>query len=151
MARRTVEIGGTTFHLTPLPPREQLRIFGDLQRDLLPSMGELIGGGDGAGADAVSTALSRLSTQLDGAKLSAWVDRLLTAETVSYERTSGGAPRQYDPRAFDLAFSDFSEALELVWQVIDLNFAGPLARWLGRFGPGLASLTALRSESSTPN
>lgn len=145
MARRDVTIGDTVYHLTTLPPRDQLRIFGDLQKDLLPAAGDLIGSsGDQEG---MAAALARLSTQLDGARLTAWVDRLLTPETVSYEK-DGRTPRQYDPRQFDLAFEDFSQALELLWQVIDLNFAGPLGRWLGHFGPGLSRIKSLASGDS---
>lgn len=148
MARRDVTIGNTVYHLTTLPPRDQLRIFGDLQKDLLPAMGDLLsGGGDKEG---MAAALGRLSSQLDGSRLTAWVDRLLTPETVSYEQ-EGRTARQYDPRQFDLAFEDFSQALELLWEVIDLNFAGPLGRWLGRFGLGLDRINPLASGDSPTN
>lgn len=149
MAKREITIGQTTFYLSTFPPLEQLRIFGDLQRDLLPAAGDLLAAGGGNGAD-VALAMQRLSGSMDGAKLVAWVNRLLTPATVSFERDGRGAKR-LEPGLFEQAFDDFSEALELTWRVIELNFAGPLGRWLGHFGPGLTLIPGQASDDSATN
>jgi hypothetical protein len=153
MAQKTVTIGGTTFHLRTFSPFEQLKMFGDLQRELLPALGILMSAGDGVAKKDddmdIAAALSRLSGSLDGGKLAAWSQRLLTEDTISFtsNASSGKEAQKLKPGLFDLAFNDFSEIVELMGEVIVLNFAGPLGRWLGRIGSGREALGKLLDDS----
>lgn len=144
MARKEVTIGQTTFYLSTFAPREQLKIFGDLQKELLPSLGGVLAaavgkGEEDAGLDegALLGALRSFSTSLDGKGLDAWCDRLIDCERVTFEK-SGKDARKLTKAQMDEAFEDFAEILELLFHIIQLNFAGPLGRWLGLFGSGLS-------------
>jgi hypothetical protein len=143
MARKEAKIGAATFYINTFAPRDQLRIFGDLQKELLPSLGTLLAAatgnpaGEGSGDEerAIMDALRSFSGSLDGRALDAWCDRLIDSERVTFERP-GKDPRKLTKAHMDDAFEDFAEILELLFHIIQLNFAGPLGRWLGLFGSG---------------
>jgi len=141
MARQEVVIGTTTFYLQTFAPRDALRIFGDLQKELLPSLGGVLAAvasqdeGD-LNPDALLAGIKSFSISLDGKALDAWCDRLIDPERVAFER-NGKDARKLSKANMDEAFEDFAEILELLFHIIKLNFAGPLGRWLGHSGPGL--------------
>jgi len=149
MAKKEVTIGQTTFYLTTFAPRDQLRIFGDLQKELLPSIGTLLAAAAaGAGDDearldegALLGALRAFSSSLDGKGLEAWCDKLIDSERVTFERGDRGALKLTKTH-MDGAFEDFAEILELLFHIIQMNFAGPLARWLDLSGSGLTGKLA---------
>jgi len=159
MARQEVVIGTTTFYLQTFAPRDALRIFGDLQKDLLPSLGGVLAAvasqdeGD-INPEALLTGIKSFSISLDGKALDAWCDRLIDSERVTYER-NGKDARKLSKANMDEAFEDFAEILELLFHIIKLNFAGPLGRWLGLSGPGLkeklGGLLGGSSPSSSEN
>ncbi|HEL5025733.1 TPA: hypothetical protein UOA81_000902 [Stenotrophomonas maltophilia] len=158
MAKKEVQIGQTTFYLTTFAPRDQLRIFGDLQKELLPSVGTLFTAAagkseadDGELDEAVLLgAIRSFSGSLDGKGLDAWCGRLIDAERVTYEK-SGRDARKLTPGQMDDAFDDFGEILELLFEIIKLNFAGPLGRWLGLFGSGLGEKLGGLLDGSSQN
>lgn len=141
MARQEVVIGAATFYLQTFAPRDALRIFGDLQKELLPSLGGVLAAvasqdeGD-LNPDALLAGIKSFSISLDGKALDAWCDRLIDPERVAFER-NGKDARKLSKANMDEAFEDFAEILELLFHIIKLNFAGPLGRWLGHSGPGL--------------
>ncbi len=155
MARQEVVIGTTTFYLQTFAPRDALRIFGDLQKDLLPSLGGVLAAvasqdeGD-INPEALLTGIKSFSISLDGKALDAWCDRLIDSERVTYER-NGKDARKLSKANMDEAFEDFAEILELLFHIIKLNFAGPLGRWLGLSGPGLKEKLGGQLESSNRN
>nr|DAP54427.1 MAG TPA: tail assembly chaperone protein [Caudoviricetes sp.] len=143
-----IKVGDTTFFITKLNAFEALPVFGDLQKELLPALGALLGslkdgkqeGGslkDVNNAD-LEKAVEKLSAQLDGKALERWATRLLDSGHIAYEDENGEAVR------FKLArdghiFADFAEVLQLLVVVIKENFAAPLTRWLNLSGlAGLA-------------
>ena len=143
-----IKVGDTTFFITKLNAFEALPVFGDLQKELLPALGALLGslkdgkqeGGslkDVNNAD-LEKAVEKLSAQLDGKALERWATRLLDSGHIAYEDENGEAVR------FKLArdghiFADFAEVLQLLVVVIKENFAAPLKRWLNLSGlAGLA-------------
>jgi len=155
MARQEVVIGTTTFYLQTFAPRDALRIFGDLQKELLPSLGGVLAAvasqdeGD-LNPEALLAGIKSFSISLDGKALDAWCDRLIDSERVTYER-NGKDARKLSKANMDEAFEDFAEILELLFHIIKLNFAGPLGRWLGLSGPGLKEKLGNQLESSNRN
>lgn len=150
-----IKVGKNTFFVTKMNAFEALPVFGDLQKELLPALGALLGslkdskqegslkdepGGslkDVNNAD-LEKAVEKLSAQLDGKSLEHWATRLLDSGHIAYEDENGEAVR------FKLArdghiFQDFAEVLQLLVVVIKENFAAPLTRWLNLSGlAGLA-------------
>lgn len=96
MARQEVVIGTTTFYLNTFAPRDALRIFGDLQKDLLPSLGGVLAsvasedGGD-INPETLLAGIKSFSVSLDGKALDAWCDRLIDPERVTYEKNGKDA------------------------------------------------------------
>lgn len=151
---QTIEtkVGKNTFFITKLNAFEALPVFGDLQKELLPALGALLGSlkegslkegslKDDLGDANLEKAVEKLSAQLDGKSLERWATRLLDGGHIAYEDDSGEAVR------FKLArdghiFDDFAEVLQLLVVVIKENFAAPLTRWLNLSGlAGLAEKT----------
>ena len=146
---QTIEtkVGKNTFFITKLNAFEALPVFGDLQKELLPALGALLGSlkegslKDDLGDANLEKAVEKLSAQLDGKSLERWATRLLDDGHIAYEDDSGEAVR------FKLArdghiFDDFAEVLQLLVVVIKENFATPLTRWLNLSGlAGLAEKT----------
>ena len=146
---QTIEtkVGKNTFFITKLNAFEALPVFGDLQKELLPALGVLLGSlkegslKDDLGDANLEKAVEKLSAQLDGKSLERWATRLLDDGHIAYEDDSGEAVR------FKLArdghiFDDFAEVLQLLVVVIKENFATPLTRWLNLSGlAGLAEKT----------
>ena len=129
----------TAFLIQPLDAFEALAVFGDLQKDILPAAGGLLGliGGEASEARdeaALADAIAKLSQRLDGKQLTAWANRLLTKDSISVEINGNLMP--LDAAAKSMAFREFTDILELLFHVIKVNFAGPLAGWLNRLGLG---------------
>ena len=140
-----VRIGDTLFIVHPLNAFEALEVFGDLQKELLPALGEMLGGALAGSVnvdtqEATARAIEKLSSRLSGAELVRWSKRLLTRDTVSVEINGNMLP--LDEQTKQLAFAEFTDILELLSQVIRINFAGPLSGFLGRFGMDLRQLKA---------
>ena len=153
----SVPIGTTTFHIARFDAFRQLELLGDLQREVLPAAGsmlEAIFAGNGAAQErdeqAVAQALRELSGRLGGAALKRWADELIDPELVSFE-LPGREPQKLTPAQRGLAFEDFSQVLELMYQILRHNFAGPLARWAGLFGPAREKLATLSGSSIPPS
>lgn len=134
-----VTINDTAFLIQPLDAFEALAVFGDLQKDILPAAGGLLGliGGETSEARdeaALADAIAKLSQRLDGKQLTAWANRLLTKDSISVEINGNLMP--LDAAAKSMAFKEFTDILELLFHVLRVNFAGPLAGWLSRLGLG---------------
>ena len=169
MSRTTSKmIGSTTFHVAKFDAFTQLKLLGDLQKEILPAAGALLGavlGGDTAGEgagegaakaaqkrdeQAIVDALRQLSTRLGGDDLHKWCGVLITAENVTFE-LEGRDPQKLTEAHRGLAFADFSEVLELMYLVLMHNFSGPLVRWAGRFGPAREKLASLSGSLIPPS
>ncbi len=140
-----VTINETAFLIQPLDAFEALAVFGDLQKDILPAAGGLIGligdeVNEARDEAALADAIAKLSQRLDGKQLTAWANRLLTKDSISVEINGNLMP--LDAAAKSMAFREFTDILELLFHVIKVNFAGPLAGWLNRLGLG-QKLTAV--------
>jgi hypothetical protein len=147
---KSVQIGTTTFHVTKFDALTQLKLLGDLQKEIVPSAGALFGAVVGEAGEtretrdeqAIMDALRQLSGRLGGDELKKWFDVLVTAENVSFE-LEGREPQTLTEAHRGLAFQDYSEILELMFHVLTHNFSGPLVRWAGRFGPAREKLANL--------
>jgi len=138
-----VTVNDTAFFITPMDAFEALEVFGDLQKDLLPAIGDLLAvglseDGDDQGEQAMASAIEKLSSRLDGQQLKAWADRLITKDSIAV--SINGKDMALDAVARTMAFREFTDILELLFHVIKVNFAGPLGRWLSRSGLDLSRI-----------
>ncbi|MEE6057354.1 phage tail assembly chaperone [Avibacterium paragallinarum] len=152
MARQEIQIGESTFFVQKFSAMDQLRIFGDLQKTLAPSLAKMFGmfGGetpekvngnqitDLAKKSAVEFAegLQQLSQQLSGAELVKLVDMLVKPELVTVQRDdfNNGTDKKLQKTDFDLVFDDMSEVIELVVFILRLNFEPFFMKFLARLG-----------------
>lgn len=133
-----VNIGNTTFYLTKLPPRQAAVLLGDLQRDLLPAVGGMIGSmaaEDKKEVDEkeIADSIDRFSKNLSGDRVSYWIDKLITSETVAFEK-EGVTLEKISKINFDSAFEDPFAIFELLAKIIIFNFKEPLMAFLARSG-----------------
>lgn len=156
MSRTTeVTIGETVFFIRQFDAFTQLRLFGDLQKEILPALGGVINviadkSADGEKVDAMAIdAMRNLSERLGGAALEKWARLLLDGEYVAYQMTGERQSNKLDKVALATAFTDFSQVLELMYHVGKVNFADPLARWAGLSGLARRMMAPL-SGSSAP-
>ncbi len=148
---RTVTLGETTFYLRKMDPFQSLAILGDLQADILPPLGYLIGKREsvpalpGEAPKEVSSAdfpsaMRELSGHLRGPQITAWADRLLDPDYISF--TLNGRDAKLTREMRGLAFQDVGDILELMAEVLTLNYADFFVRWADRIGlaPDLQSM-----------
>ena len=156
-ATKIVVIGTTTFRISKFNAFEQLQLLGDLQKEVLPAAGHMLSAVFGAEGDskardedAMLQAFRDLSAKLGGDALTKWSSRLIHSELVTFE-LAGRDPQKLTDAHKAMAFGDFSEILELLFHILQHNFAGPLARWAGRFGPAREKLANLSADLSRPS
>jgi hypothetical protein len=137
-------IKDVTFYVDKFRARQGFIVLGELQKDLFP----IIGGfftqgttdvvGDAAKPDSGQdmAAFIEASSKINGAMLEKWMDKLINGDMVSFEKP-GQRAQKISRQNFDDAFEDFTDIVQLLFEIIKLNFAGPLVRWLGHIGPGL--------------
>lgn len=148
-----VVIGSTTYIIRPFDAFTQLRLFGDLQREILPAMGGLLNvvadkKEDDAKINAAGVqALRELSERLGGAALEKWANALIHGDYIAYQPEGDRTAQKLDRAGQALAFSDFSEILELLFHICRVNFAAPFARWVSL--TGLARSMAGRLSGSS--
>lgn len=153
MRKQTVvEIGSKEFRITQFDPFRQLKLFADLQKEVLPAVGGVLNvafsktGDEKADDQAGIAALRELSAKFDGTQVLRWADLLIDQEYVAVS-IDGADPVKLTKIAREDVFEDFSEVLELLYHIGKVNFAAPLARWASL--SGLAQkLTAKLSASS---
>ncbi len=156
-ATKQVVIGTTIFRISKFSAFEQLQLLGDLQKEVLPAAGSMLtavfgGEGEAQARDeqAMLQAFRDLSAKLGGDALMKWSGRLIHPELVTFE-LDGRGPQKLTEAHKAMAFGDFSEILELLFHILQHNFAGPLARWAGRFGPAREKLANLSAGLTRPS
>ena len=139
--REEIVIGETTFYVQKFAAMEQLRIFGDLQKTILPSIGKLFGSTSKADSeegaqDSFGDALAQLSAKLDGNELIKLAKTLINPELVTVQRDdlNNGEDLKLRQDKFDVVFSDMSEIIELIEFILRLNFTGFFTKYLTRLG-----------------
>jgi hypothetical protein len=151
---KKVTISDVDFYITKIPPFEALPMFFDLQREVLPALGNLLSAFDDKGSAAINAAAEddglvkafrELSERLDGRTVQKWVDLLLTEKYIAV--TINGRDERLSATVRNLAFSDLGDILELLYHVIRFNFADFLERWAGRSGLAQKLLAKLSDGS----
>lgn len=148
------EVDGVKFFIRPFGPFEQLKMFGDLQREILPSVGgvlnvSLASDAEGSKQDAEAIKAFRdLSSNFSGDTLTKWAKLLLNEEYVSFEDSSGSV-KKLNRHNQGEALEDFAAVLELMYHVGKVNFADPLARWASLSGLVLKLKDKLSASSGT--
>lgn len=133
-------IGETTFYVRKFSAMEQIKIFGDLQKTILPSVSKLITGKENeeANNDGFSQALAELSKRLDGNELIKLAQTLIKPDTVTVQRDdlSNGEEFKLSHNKFDVVFTDMSDIIELLVFILRLNFESFFTKYLTRLGLG---------------
>lgn len=153
MNAKKVTIGDVDFYITKIPPFEALPMFFDLQREVLPALGNLLSAFDEKGTvasnaaadDGLVKAFRELSERLDGKTVQKWVNLLLTEQFIAV--TINGRDERLNATTRNLAFGDLGDILELLYHVIRYNFADFLERWAGRSGLAQKLLAKLSDGS----
>ena len=150
--RQDLTIGNTTFFIEKFPAMTQIKIFGDLQKTLLPSFGKLLAefGNiiDDENAEKADTAfidgLRELSQQLDGASLEKLVKELIKPDFVTFVRDdfNNGNDTKLTHDKLNAACEDMGEIIELLIFILKLNFSSFFTNYLTRLGVGIASKAA---------
>lgn len=141
MAREEITIGSTTYFVQKFSAMKQIEIFGDLQKTLLPSFGQLLNG-FGRNEDqekseqAFLDGLKGLSSQLDGKSLLALTNQLISPEHVTFVKDTynNGNDAKLTKDKFDAAFEDMGEVVELLIFILKLNFSSFFSSFLDRLG-----------------
>lgn len=142
--REEVKIGETTFFVEKFPALLQIKIFGDLQKTLLPSFGKALSGLTADDEDkSVLEAqfidgVRELSQQLDGDSLMKLTETLLRAECIAFQRDdhNNGNDTKLSRDKINVAFDGMDGIVELLIFVLKLNFAPFFSKYLGRLGLG---------------
>lgn len=142
MTRSEIQIGESTYFVQKFSVLDQLRIFGDLQKTLVPSFAKLIGLSGNAdeknpkSAGDFSAGLTELSQQLSGAELVKLATMLIKPELVTVQRDdfNNGTDKKLTQHDFDAVFADMSEMVELVIFILRLNFESFFTKYLARLG-----------------
>lgn len=141
--REEVTIGETTFFVEKFPAMLQIKIFGDLQKALLPSFGKALSGltaDDGADKSGLENqfidGIRELSQQLDGDSLTKLTETLLRGEYIAFQRDNhnNGNDTKLTKDKMNVAFKDMGEIVELLIVVLKLNFAPFFTKYLSRLG-----------------
>lgn len=151
--RQDLTIGNTTFFIDKFPAMTQIKIFGDLQKTLLPSFGKLLAefgkkNEEEENAEKADTAfidgLRELSQQLDGASLEKLVKELIKPDFVTFVRDdfSNGNDTKLTHDKLNAACEDMAEIIELLIFILKLNFSSFFTNYLTRLGVGIASKAA---------
>lgn len=124
-----VQIGSRKYLITKMDAFTALAVFGDLQKEILPAVGSLAGNG----SDTAIAAIESLSSRLSGKQLTDWADRLITPDNVAYQGMDG---EYHKLKAVDRegVFDNAIEIIELIVEIVRVNFAAPLTQWLNRSG-----------------
>lgn len=142
MTRSEIQIGESTYFVQKFSVLDQLRIFGDLQKTLVPSFAKLIGLSGNTdeknpqSAGDFSAGLTELSQQLSGAELVKLATMLIKPELVTVQRDdfNNGTDKKLTQHDFDAVFADMSEMVELVIFILRLNFESFFTKYLARLG-----------------
>ena len=146
---KTAVVNDKTFYITPFSAFAALPILGDLQKQILPALGALIKENDGDDIDYQAAAQS-IAVALGGDSLMAWSKRLINEDTVSVELD--GDAKKLTQLMANQVFADPFEIIEVMIEVILVNFKDPLMRSLSRFGLGdkaAAKFSQLASSDQT--
>ncbi|QLB23319.1 phage tail assembly chaperone [Phocoenobacter skyensis] len=144
---KEVKIGEKSFYIQRMNAFDALKTFGDLQKEILPALSGVMT--TDSQVD-IKSAITALSTALDGASLEHWSSRLLCNGLVTFDDANDDNV-VLKKANFDEAFEDFTGILELIVEVAIENFKDPLVRLLNRSGwDGLSkgSLSELIDKNS---
>ncbi|MCR1838608.1 hypothetical protein NSA18_12055 [Pasteurella caecimuris] len=151
--RNEIQIGESTFFVQKFSAMEQLRIFGDLQKTLIPSLAKLFSNAPPQSktektvekkvenTDGFAEGLEQLSRELDGSSLIKLAEMLIKPELVAVQRDdlNNGNDMKLTRPKFDEVFADMSEIVELVIFILRLNFESFFTKYLARLGALLKS------------
>lgn len=137
-APQDITIGEVRFRIVPFDAFRQLRLFGDLQKEILPSVGGVLSAAFGKDDEqrdekAAIEAFRNLSANFDGVTLERWAKLLIDPEHITFE-DDRGQPQKLSTLNRDMALPDFAAVLELMFHVGRVNFAAPLSRWAALTG-----------------
>jgi hypothetical protein len=147
-----VRVREHTFYIRRFDPFVGAEILGDLQKDWGGPL--LAGAGKGTNGNPIATLLSGLadlSSNMDGKKFRAWLDRLLLTHDVVTVSISGGDAKRLARN--DILANDFSvaELFDLCVESVKFNFEDFPERWRDPISSALSQMVASQLGSSAQN
>ena len=148
---KLVEIGKNTFGIKPMDPFTALAVLGDLQKVVLPVIGNLATVIDEKSANVdnimekgldfnkIGPALSLAANNLDGQTIAKLAKKLITKELITVQFEDGTQSRM-DDEAVSKAFTgNMAEMLQLIWKIVEVNYGDFFSLMPKNFGKALAA------------
>lgn len=152
---KLVEIGVNTFGIKPMDPFTALAVLGDLQKVILPVIGNLatVIDKDVKKVEAKETdsldqnidlskigpALSLASNHLDGQTIAKLAKKLITKELVTVEFEDGSQSRMDDNAVAKAFTGNMAEMLQLIWKIVEVNYGDFFSLMPKNFGQALVA------------
>lgn len=128
---KLVEVGNKTFSIKPMDPFTALAVLGDLQKVVLPVIGNLASGIDSntkntelldVDMSKIGPALALAANQIDGQTIAVLAKKLITKDLISVQFENGEQSKM-DETAVSKAFTgSMGEMLQLIWKIIEVNY-----------------------------
>lgn len=138
------KIGATEFVITEFLPRQQFLMFCDLQKDVMPVIMAMASGEDpkdGEESKFDGAAFASALGNVDSVLLDKWISKLISTDNIAFQ--VGNNPLQkINAQNFDMAFANFYEIGQLLFEICKVNFAAPLEGLLKGIstGTGIAGI-----------
>lgn len=150
---KLVDIGKNTYGIVPMDPFTALEVFGDLQKAIVPVIGNLAVIIDdkatsindlldkGIDFSKIGQALSAASNQLDGKTIAALAKKLITKEliTVQFDGSREDQSRMDDAAVARAFTGKTQEMLRLIFKIAEVNYGDFLSLIPKDFGKALAA------------
>ncbi|MDB5849790.1 MAG: hypothetical protein JWP29_3542 [Rhodoferax sp.] len=146
--RETVEIGDNIFTIKRFEPLKSLEVLGDLQKHLLGPMASVLSQVRGASdvdtaTQAFTAAVTQASGSLDGKTLTSLARMLLNPEYVFVQADGAGDAVKLTEGVQNRVFADVGEMVELLVQIVVVNYAKVFTAGVSRIGLALKDRTAM--------
>lgn len=125
---KEVEINGVTYTIQKFSAWEGGEIAVDLQKQILPILAEIVGGGE----NGISNAVYAISAALDKATFNDITNKLLFNDNIYFQK-DGNDKIKLTTANRDMAFEEVDDILELIVEVVNLNFKNFIANLMTRF------------------
>lgn len=145
---KKVVIGTNTFGIRPMDPFKALEVLGDLQKVILPVIGNLATIIDGKEIakevsndeteskpvkpkdsldqnidfSKIGPALTAASNQIDGQTIMKLAKKLITKDFITVEFEDGEQSRMDDAAVMKAFTGNMGEMLQLIWKIVEVNY-----------------------------
>lgn len=106
---------------------EQMDLVADFQADFLGDIGSAFLDDDQG--NGIQKAISGISGKLNSKMLNKWCDKLFDPEFLSVELNDKNSPERYNRTHKVTAFDSYTDILDLLYFILNIEVAAPLGEW----------------------